>query len=84
MFIVQGVTLSIMKEPGGAVPAGFSSFFVGDVIPDLLLRRWQFCRRNPDLECNPQNALRDPRSMLSAVTRKQPVRTVLRCDASNF
>jgi ribose transport system permease protein len=36
MFIVQGVTLSIMKQPGGAVPADFSSFFVGDVIPDLV------------------------------------------------
>ncbi len=36
MFITQGVTLSIMKQPGGAIPPDYSTFFVGDLIPDLI------------------------------------------------
>jgi ribose transport system permease protein len=36
MFICQGVTLLVMKEPGGSVPPEFSSMFVGDLIPDLV------------------------------------------------
>jgi ribose transport system permease protein len=36
MFILQGVTLLVMDKPGGQIPGGFSSFFVSDVIPDLL------------------------------------------------
>ncbi len=33
MFIILGLNLLIMPDPGGYVPAGFSSFFIGDVIP---------------------------------------------------
>ena len=33
MFIILGLNLLIMPNPGGYVPAGFSSFFIGDVIP---------------------------------------------------
>jgi ribose transport system permease protein len=36
MFICQGITLIVMKEPGGSVPPEFSSVFVGDFIPDLV------------------------------------------------
>ncbi len=36
MFIVQGITLLVMSRPGGSIPAEFSQFFVGDVIPGLL------------------------------------------------
>ncbi|WP_448955171.1 ABC transporter permease [Labrys neptuniae] len=36
MFILQGITLLVMDKPGGMVPAGFSSFFIADAIPDLL------------------------------------------------
>lgn len=36
MFIVQGLTLLIMEQPGGAVPAAYSSFFVDDLLPGLL------------------------------------------------
>lgn len=33
MFIILGLNLLIMPDPGGYVPAGFSSFFIGDLIP---------------------------------------------------
>ena len=36
MFITQGVTLSVMKQPGGSIPQSYSDAFVGDVIPNLL------------------------------------------------
>ncbi len=36
MFILQGVTLLVMDKPGGQIPAGFSQFFVSDVVPGLL------------------------------------------------
>ena len=36
MFIVQGVTLLVMEKPGGAIAAGFSAFFSGDAIPNVL------------------------------------------------
>ena len=36
MFVVQGVTLLIMPEPGGAVSADYSAIFTGDVIPGVL------------------------------------------------
>jgi ribose transport system permease protein len=36
MFFVQGVTLLIMPEPGGAVSANYSAIFTGDVIPGVL------------------------------------------------
>ena len=36
MFIVQGCTLLIMDKPGGQIPPGFSTFFSGDAIPELL------------------------------------------------
>jgi ribose transport system permease protein len=36
MFIVQGVVLLIMKNPGGEVSNDFSNVMVGDVIPDVL------------------------------------------------
>lgn len=36
MFVVQGVTLLVMDTPGGAIPAGFSSFFTGTAIPHIL------------------------------------------------
>jgi ribose transport system permease protein len=36
MFIVQGLTLLVMEQPGGAVPAAFSSVFIDDMVPGLL------------------------------------------------
>jgi ribose transport system permease protein len=36
MFIVQGLTLLVMEQPGGTVPAAFSSFFVDDLVPGLI------------------------------------------------
>lgn len=36
MFIVQGMTLLIMPQPGGAVPPGYTELFTGDAIPQLL------------------------------------------------
>lgn len=36
MFIVQGVTLLILSEPGGSVPYGFSELLTGDAIPGVL------------------------------------------------
>lgn len=36
MFIVEGCTLLIMDKPGGTIPAGFSQFLTGDVIPGFL------------------------------------------------
>ncbi|MBX6323318.1 MAG: ABC transporter permease, partial [Rhodospirillaceae bacterium] len=36
MFIVQGITLLILDKPGGMIPAGFSSVFVGNVIDEVL------------------------------------------------
>lgn len=36
MFIVQGVTLLVMEKPGGSITAGFTSFFGGDAIPNVL------------------------------------------------
>lgn len=36
MFIIQGATLLVMSEPGGAVPAAYSAVFMGDLIPNLL------------------------------------------------
>lgn len=36
MFIVQGVTLLVMSQPGGAIPGGFVSMFSGDTITGVL------------------------------------------------
>lgn len=36
MFIAGGTTLLIQDTPGGQLPAGFSKFFTGDAIPNLL------------------------------------------------
>lgn len=36
MFIVQGVTLLILSEPGGNVPYAFSELLTGDAIPGVL------------------------------------------------
>ncbi|HZS82023.1 MAG TPA: ABC transporter permease [Stellaceae bacterium] len=36
MFIVQGVTLLILDQPGGKTPDGLTSFFTGDAIPGAL------------------------------------------------
>jgi ribose transport system permease protein len=36
MFVIQGVTLLVMPEPGGAVPADYTSLFTGDAIPHVL------------------------------------------------
>jgi len=36
MFIVQGVTLLVMEKPGGTIAAGFSNFFSGDAITNVL------------------------------------------------
>ncbi|MGD9536717.1 MAG: ABC transporter permease [Alphaproteobacteria bacterium] len=33
MFIILGLNLLVMPDPGGYVPPGFSTFFLGDVIP---------------------------------------------------
>ena len=35
MFIILGLNLLLMPNPGGYVPAGFSYFFVGDLIPEV-------------------------------------------------
>ena len=36
MFIVQGLTLLVMQQPGGMVPAAFSAFFLDDLVPGLV------------------------------------------------
>lgn len=36
MFIIQGVTLLVMSQPGGSLPAQFTSFLSGDAISQLL------------------------------------------------
>ncbi|KEZ78576.1 ABC transporter permease [Salinisphaera hydrothermalis] len=36
MFIVQGVTLLVMSQPGGAIPGGFVSLLSGDTITGVL------------------------------------------------
>jgi ribose transport system permease protein len=36
MFVTQGLTLLVTDKPGGAVPADFTAFFTGSVIPNLL------------------------------------------------
>lgn len=36
MFIVGGVALLVLEQPGGQVPSGFSTFFTGNAIPGLL------------------------------------------------
>lgn len=36
MFIVEGITLMILNQPGGTVPPGFSGFFLSDAIPNFL------------------------------------------------
>lgn len=36
MFITQGVTLLLLKQPGGAVAPAFSEFFTGDAIEGML------------------------------------------------
>jgi ribose transport system permease protein len=36
MFIVQGVTLLVMEQPGGQIPPDFSTLLTGSAIPDVL------------------------------------------------
>lgn len=36
MFIVEGLTLLVMDQPGGSVPPAFSTVFTGDMIPNAL------------------------------------------------
>lgn len=36
MFIAQGTTLLVQDKPGGAIPAGFSAFLTGDVVPNVV------------------------------------------------
>ena len=36
MFITQGITLLLLKQPGGSVAQGFSEFFTGNAIEGLL------------------------------------------------
>ncbi|HET7315247.1 ABC transporter permease [Salinisphaera sp.] len=36
MFIVQGVTLLVMSQPGGTIPSGFVGLLRGDAIPGVL------------------------------------------------
>ena len=36
MFIVEGLTLLVMAQPGGMVSPAFSSVFLSDAIPGLL------------------------------------------------
>ena len=55
MFMIEGATLLVMPQPGGAISAEYSAFFTGDVIPGvvpaslliiaLLLLLWGFLRR---------------------------------------
>jgi ribose transport system permease protein len=36
MFIVEGLTLFVLEQPGGSVPAAFTSVFTGEVISGVL------------------------------------------------
>lgn len=36
MFMAHGLTLLVMREPGGTVPQAYTNFFVGDAIPGVL------------------------------------------------
>lgn len=36
MFMIEGATLLVMPQPGGAVPPEYSAFFTGDAIPGVL------------------------------------------------
>jgi ribose transport system permease protein len=36
MFIVEGLTLLVMAQPGGMTPPAFSTFFLSDAVPGLL------------------------------------------------
>lgn len=36
MFIVQGITLLVMEQPGGQIPPDFSTFLTGTAIPGVL------------------------------------------------
>ena len=57
MFITQGVTLLIMPEPGGVVPASYTTALTGDAAPGVapmslvilvaLLLLWALLRRTP-------------------------------------
>ena len=57
MFVVEGVTLLILHEPGGSVSAGYIALFTGDVIPLIvpttlflivcILLAWAGLRRTP-------------------------------------
>ena len=55
MFMIEGATLLVMPQPGGAIPAVYSTFFTGDVVSGVLpasllvialaLLFWAFLRR---------------------------------------
>ena len=57
MFIVQGLTLLILDQPGGFVSPSLGSFYMGDAIPELvpaalvllavLLLAWAWLKRTP-------------------------------------
>lgn len=36
MFIVEGLTLLVLDQPGGSLPPEYSNFFSGDTVPGLL------------------------------------------------
>jgi ribose transport system permease protein len=36
MFLIRGVTLLVLDNPGGAIAPGFTKFFTGAAIPDVL------------------------------------------------
>lgn len=36
MFIVTGIALLVLEQPGGQIPAGYSTLFTGDAIPGVL------------------------------------------------
>ena len=36
MFVAQGMTLLVADKPGGTVPSGFTNFFTGSAIPNLV------------------------------------------------
>jgi ribose transport system permease protein len=38
MFIVQGITLLVLEQPGGTVPASLAALLLGDAIPNALPR----------------------------------------------
>ena len=81
MFICQGVTLLVMKEPGGSVPPEFSSIFVGDLVPNLIpmplvvlvgaVLVWGLIRRTRfGTNCSPLVETKKPQGRTASIRRQ--------------